>query len=222
MLFHKLKIGLKNFDKQRHFYHDALGFELSSKGSSELIIQAGRTELVLSKEVTAPALYHFCFLIPTGSLAASIDLLESKGIDLLPFKGEKVVQFDTGQSIYFFDPDGNIAEFIERPLLNYPTKNTFEIKEVLCVNEIGHPVADPMETSQKLMTDHGIQPINHKTWNDKFCWVGDHEGAIIVVKNGRAWMPTDIPGVCNDFELEYTSMGKTHQLKMVGGHIIPS
>lgn len=157
-------------------------------------------------------MYHFAFLIPTGSLEASIQFIESKGIALLPFHGEKIIHFDTGRSIYFFDPDGNIAEFIERPLLDYPASHSFEIHNIICVNEIGLPVSDTLETSNDLMINHRILPLNPKTWNENFCWVGDHEGAVIVVKEGRHWMPTELPSVINDLELEYTEGGVQNKI----------
>lgn len=220
MLFQKLKIGLKNYENQREFYQEILGFHVSTQIASELSVQAGTTSLVFSKQIRAPDLYHFCFLIPTGSLESAIDFLDSRDIVILPFHGEKIVHFDTGKSVYFFDPDGNIAEFIERPLLSYPQKNSFNINDIICVNEIGNPVSNPLETSHILMTKHGVRPINPEKWTDKFCWVGDHEGAIIVVKEGRHWMPTEIPGVLNDIELDYTGNEKTYHLKVENGKII--
>ncbi|MEP2024323.1 MAG: hypothetical protein ABJH98_18390 [Reichenbachiella sp.] len=221
MLFNKLKIGLKNFEKQLVFYEKTLGFSVSINNSSQIILGAGATELIFSKQISAPTLYHFAFLIPTGSLESAIQYVESRDINLLPFREEKIIHFDTGRSIYFFDPDGNIAEFIERPLLHYPAKKTFEIENIICVNEIGHPVSQPLASSHELMTQYGIQPINHQTWNENFCWVGDHNGAIIVVKEGRHWLPTNISGVLNDFELDYTEMGKNYELKTENGHVVP-
>lgn len=219
MLFQKLKIGLKNYENQREFYQEILGFHVSTQIASELSVQAGTTSLVFSKQIRAPNLYHFCFLIPTGSLESAINFLDSRDIVILPFHGEKIVHFYTGRSVYFFDPDGNIAEFIERPLLNYPQKNSFNINDIICVNEIGNPVSNPLETSHILMTKHGVRPINPETWTDKFCWAGDHEGAIIVVKEGRHWMPTEMPGVLNDFEIEYQDQKRLRQVRFAQGKI---
>lgn len=222
MQFKKLKIGSKNLKKQQLFYQRLLGFPVSSITHNKLVIDAGATQLIFSNEINTAELYHYAFLIPTGSLEACINFIELKGIDLLPFKGEKIVHFDTGRSIYFLDPDDNIAEFIERPMLHYPAQKKFTIGDVICINEIGHPVKNPLSVSEKLMIHHGIQPINHKIWNDNFCWVGDHEGAVIVVKEGRNWLPTKTPSVFNDFELEYIDNGLSFHLKISGGKIASS
>lgn len=220
MKFKALKIGSKNLKKQQEFFADRLGFEVKKTSTHEIIVNAGFTQLTFSEKLEPPELYHYAFLIPTGSLEASIQYVESKAIELLPFRGEKVIHFDTGRSIYFFDADGNIAEFIERPLLDYPTKRAFDIRDVICVNEIGLPAADTIEMSHDLMTHYGIQPINPKAWNEKFCWVGDHEGAVIVVKEGRHWMPTEIPAVINDFELEYEEQGVSTSFSCKSGQLI--
>ncbi|WP_420580018.1 VOC family protein [Reichenbachiella sp.] len=220
MKFNKLKLGSKSVKKQLEFYADILGFEIIKNTSDELEIRAGLTKFAFSEKLYPPDLYHFCFLIPTGSLESSIQFLDSRDIDLLPFEGENIIHFDTGRSIYFFDPDGNIAEFIERPSLDYPIKQSFDINDIICVNEIGLPVANTLDMSHKLMTYHGIEPINPKTWNEKFCWVGDHEGAVIVVKEGRHWMPTELPAVINDFELEYVENGAHKTIQCKSGKLI--
>lgn len=220
MRFNKLKLGSKSVKKQQGFYADVLGFGIKKSTTDQLVIQAGFTEFIFSQQLDPPNLYHFCFLIPTGSLESSIQYLESREIELLPFQEEKIIHFDTGRSIYFFDPDGNIAEFIERPSLDYPAKKTFDIIDVICVNEIGLPVLKTLGMSHELMTNKGVQPINPKAWNENFCWVGDHEGALIVVKEGRHWMPTEIPCVINDFELDYLENGDHMTIKCKSGKLI--
>lgn len=219
MQFEKLTIATKNALRQGRFYIELLGFPSLKSNSEELIIQAGATQLRFSSAETHPV-YHFAFLIPTGSLEASIDFVESKGIELLPLHGDKIIHFDSDRSIYFYDPDENIAEFIERPKLNYPGKETFNISDVIRINEIGHPVSHALNVSDELISNHGIRPINPKAFRENFCWVGDHEGAIIVVEKGRHWLPTEIPSEYNDFELEYSENNINYKLKCVSGDII--
>lgn len=203
MKIKELKLGSKNIQKQKEFYADILGFETEQNSTNKITVKAGFTKLVFSEELESPELYHFAFLTPAGSVEACMQFVESREIELLPFEGDKVIHFDTGRSIYFFDADGNIAEFIERPSLDYPPKETFDINDVICLNEIGLPVQNTLEISHELMSSCSIRPINPKAWNENFCWVGDHEGAVIVVKEGRHWMPTEIPAVINDLEIEY-------------------
>lgn len=220
MKIKKLRLGSKNLQKLQEFYADILGFELELASAGEINVKAGFTQLVFSEKLESPELYHYAFLIPTGSLEAAIKYVESREIELLTYKGNKVIHFDTGRSIYFFDADGNIAEFIERPSLSYPSKQTFDVCDVICVNEIGLPVSNTLDTSQELMTNHNIQPINPKAWNEYFCWVGDHEGAVIVVKERRHWMPTEIPAVINDFEIAFEENNTSMNFKCKSGELL--
>ena len=219
MQFIKLKIGSNNLSNQKWFYGDLLGFHTSELNNEELLITAGKTNLILSKKIVEPELYHFAFLIPTGSLESAIYFLENKGVELLCHHRDKIIHFDTGRSIYFFDRDGNIGEFIERPLLPIAQKSTFEINDIICLNEIGLPVENPAKTSQKLI-QHGIQPIDINGFRDNFCWVGNHEGAMIVVKEGRHWLPTQISGVSNDFELDYIENDTHFSIRFINGKLI--
>ncbi|MEO9966130.1 MAG: hypothetical protein ABJF11_10100 [Reichenbachiella sp.] len=213
-----LTLASANLALQQSFYESLIGFQVRHSNSEELMIEAGETKLVFRATKYKP-LYHFAFLIPTGSLESAIDLIESKGIKLLPLKGEKIIHFDSGRAIYFYDPEGNIAEFIERPKIDYPKKKSFAVSDVIRINEIGHPVINPLEESAKLLAEDGpgIIPINPSAFRSNFCWIGDHEGAIIVVETGRHWLPTQLPAEFNDFDLTYNESGHSKTLSFKAG-----
>ena len=130
MEINELKIFSHKINQQEDFYSNVLGFKCSRVTNAILEIHAGATRLILEKS-TKEFFYHFAFLIPTGTLNAAIDYLEMNSIPLLPLNGEKVIQFSSGSAIYFYDKDGNIAEFIERPTLNYPSGSKFSIESII-------------------------------------------------------------------------------------------
>lgn len=203
MQIEELTLYSKNLDQQEQFYTETLGFSTNRIGKDTLLVTCGESTIRFERrEVQYP--YHFAFLIPTGSLENAIAWCASRNIPLLPYKGVPIIHFENGRSIYFYDADGNIAEFIERPLLDYPSASSFSITSVIKVNEIGLPVESPEFAAKRLETEGRIQPLDSKAFNDVFCWVGDHHGVVIVVKEGRNWLPTTIPGVFNDFELKYS------------------
>lgn len=213
-----LKILSKNIDSQRTFYSDVLGFleEQTPKGF-RIITQENSLYFEKSEQ---DSYYHFAFLIPTGSIHQAIHFLESLDIELLLYKKEKIIQFDQGKAIYFYDKDGNIIEFIERPLLSYPHSNYFSINSVIKINEIGLPHNDPMSLANVLINDFGITPIDQKSFRNDFCWVGDHNGVIILTKEGRNWLPTNKPGVKNDFSIGYENKGKNYLLSIKNSEIV--
>ena len=156
----------------------------------------------------------------------AIIFLEKKGIELLKREGEKIIYFGTkenhtGRAIYFFDEDGNIAEFIERESLNFENEDKFSIKQIIKINEIGISVDDPMEVSRKLINLFKIHLIDLHHLNDAFCWVGDFNGVFIVVKNGRNWLPTKLGAKPNDFEVEFESSKEAYKMEFKNGKFIP-
>jgi len=219
MEIREVKIFSNRIDEQEDFYKNVVGFQCVRESNSLLEINTKENKLILEKSIEK-FYYHFAFLIPTGSLNSAINFVEEKSIELLPFQKKKIIQFDTGRSIYFYDKDGNIVEFIERPTLNYPSNNNFSIENILKLNEIGLPVSEPKRMAERLTNRFGIGAINKKDFNDQFCWVGDYNGVIIVVKNGRNWFPTEKPGITNDFVIKYFDQGKEYKLSFENKKII--
>lgn len=222
MEIHSLKLYSKNIKKQFFFYEKILGFEVNYLEENKISITAGATQLIFEEDKKSNFVYHFAFLIPNQKLEQAIDFLEKKGIKILTRENEKIIHFGTkenhtGRAIYFFDEDGNIAEFIERASLNYITEQDFHINQIIKLNEIGMPVDDPMEISRQLINQYKIHLIDLHHLNDTFCWVGDYNGVFIVVKNGRNWLPTQIPAFSNDFEVEFEAGSKICKMRFKEG-----
>jgi catechol-2,3-dioxygenase len=53
-----------------------------------------------------------------------------------------MIDFGTGTAIYFYDPSGNIVEFIDRASLNKHSSQRFSAEEVVCMNATGIPLED--------------------------------------------------------------------------------
>ncbi len=202
----KLTLFSKNLDEQEHFYGNILGLPVHRIGKTKLRVHTKENVLIF-KKTDKRFCYHFAFLINPGSLESAMEFLKKREIKLLPYQESEIIYFNSGRSIYFFDMDGNIAEFIERPTLPYKKAIQFSIENIIKVNEIGLPVSDTIKTANYISNNLGITPMNKTDFNDAFCWVGDFNGVIIVVKEGRNWLPTEIPGTVNDFMICYTEKG---------------
>jgi len=72
-----------------------------------------------------------------------------------------------------------------------------------------------------LSSEFGINPITDAPFSDRFCWVGDYNGAIIVIKEGRNWLPTNKPSIVNDFSIKYVDQGENYFLTIVNNMINP-
>tara|TARA_R110001583_G_scaffold50022_1_gene156207 strand:- start:3845 stop:4513 length:669 start_codon:yes stop_codon:yes gene_type:complete len=214
----ELKLFSNKINEQEDFYRNVLGFYCSRLTKSKLEIQAGSTKLILI-ESEKQFYYHFAFLIPNGTLDTAIDFLETHSIELLHLNEDKVIQFKSAKAIYFYDRDGNIAEFIERPNLGYSSSRDFSIDQIIKINEIGLPVSNPLQMAKKLKSKFGIIPIKNAPFYEDFCWVGDHDGVIIVVKEGRNWLPTEKQAVVNDFSIKYSEQAKDYSLSFNNNEI---
>jgi len=211
----KLFLHSKDVTKQFHFFKNILGFKVEQISTDEILLHSGQNQ-VHFKNSEADYIYHYAFLIPTGTLHSAIDFLEKKEIELLRYEGKKIIDFTSGQAIYFYDADGNIGEFIERPSLGISSNRPFSIDQVVRLNEIGLPAKNPLAISKTLIEEYGIQPIEPSIMREDFCWVGDYKGVLIVPKVGRNWMPTTIPSTLNNFSVLYQENGKNYRLNFEG------
>jgi hypothetical protein len=62
---------------------------------------------------------------------------------------------------------------------------------LLNVSEIGLPVRDVGRAVETLRKELRAEPYGTST--DEFAAVGDEEGLIILVKEGRVWLMSDVP-----------------------------
>ena len=212
MLIHSLTLESRDPQAQKEFYSDLLGFRSKSETQDLIQLETGSTDLAFRKS-ESDQFYHFAFMIPQVSLEECMEFVEGKGIELLPFQGHKVVHFDRGRAIYFLDPDGNIAEFIERPNAKRKKSGPFTIDEVVRLNEIGFPSLDTLAKADELIEKYGIEPIAKQRFDEEFCWVGDFEGVVLVPSLGRGWLPTGRKAVENSFEIEFQTAKGTFQEK---------
>ncbi|BDC99319.1 hypothetical protein [Persicobacter psychrovividus] len=201
--------------KPMHDFYSSLGFQCSLE-TNALNLSAGFTNLSFQKHPKS-AIYHFAFLIPLGRVSAAMDFLKTKGIPVLGIGQTEIVEFTDGRAVYFNDPNNNIVEFIERPILKTTKTSDFSIDEVHCINEIGCPTASPMETAALFKSSGGIKPMPEAFMTENFCWLGDMLGAFIVSKIGRNWLPTEQKATGNAGMVTYSSEGEMYECMLGGG-----
>jgi len=215
---HKLNLFTKDIDSLKSFYTNILCFPLIDSSSRAFTLQTGASELSFEQKDT-DQFYHFAFMIPKGSLEACIESMEAKGIELMMLNRKKIIYFNGGRSIYFYDPAGNNVEFIERPMAKRKNKGPFTIDEVHRLNEIGLPVKEPLTTARMLTQDFGILAQDPDSFTNTFCWVGDPEGVIICTKIRRKWIPSHKRAVENDFEIEFETRKGIFNLRIENSEI---
>ena len=202
MKIEKLRLQTHKLEAQRLFFTKTLGFDLIADSSNQFTVQTGWSQLTFV-ETAVEHLYHYCFLIPSGSMDSALEWME-KRVKVIPIEDGKTYFFEdwNAQSFYFHDPAGNIAEFIERYDLKHEDEGEFDIKQVLGINEIGMPVDDIRSTNKKMQETMGS--VFWKGDYNRFGTHGDLQGFLLLPnpKEKPNWFPTNEKIVKEPFQAE--------------------
>ena len=92
------------------------------------------------------------------------------------------------RSLYFGGPEDSVLELIERRDLAGTAAEMFSTDHLLCISEIGIAVPD-VEQSARNLREAGLDSYGGAS-GPGFAAAGDADGLLILVPEGRAWMPT--------------------------------
>jgi catechol 2,3-dioxygenase-like lactoylglutathione lyase family enzyme len=193
MQINELTLTAGNPEELKKFYSEELGFkEIEAATATDgFAFQAGFTRINFVPG-DKDSRYHFAFNIRPDQLQAAIDWLNYHKVQLLDNeKGtSKIVDFPTwkAKSVYFFDPAGNIVEFIARAAIS-PAGNApkFSALSVCGISEIGIVCDEVGAMRQWIETTHGIHGFAKQENTDEFSAMGDDEGLLLLVPKGRPW-----------------------------------
>ncbi|MFL5339376.1 MAG: VOC family protein [Gemmataceae bacterium] len=174
------------------FYSRTFGLPVIHDEPTSFTVQAGTTELTFSQaaDENLQPHYHLAFNIPENKLLAAMAWLAER-VSLTERGGSPVFDFPhwNAHAVYFFDPAGNLAEFISRHDLPNAAAGPFSAGDLLCASEIGIVVDDVPASAAKLKRDLGL--ATYRTQTATFEAVGDEHQLFIVVARGRVWFTTD-------------------------------
>lgn len=116
MQIKSLELFTANLPELRQFYRDVLACNVVEQEGA-FVVKAGATDLIFRIANTGIApIYHFAFTIPENKFEEAVQWTAEKVKLLEVAPGQVVAEFKNwdAASIYFFDPAGNIVEFIIR------------------------------------------------------------------------------------------------------------
>jgi len=185
--------------EMKEFYRGLLGFRVLEEKPGELTFRAGASRLTfihvdsdhLDSDQENP-FYHFAFNIPENKILAAREW-QKKRTKLIP-PGENlrdpefpadVVDFShwNAHSVFFWDPGGNLVEYIARHDLNNGAPGPFGTDDILYASEIAFIVDDVRATASKLRLAFELE--QYRGGSDQFTAVGDEHGLLLVMKRGR-------------------------------------
>lgn len=185
-----LQLLTSNLAQQRDFYLHVLKLH-TALAADTLSVQAGHSRLTFEQApVGWQGFYHFAFDIPENRFKEAKAWL-SQRVPLIPDNtgaDEFPSESWNSDSIYFYDPAGNILEFIARHNQPNASDKPFSERSIISISEIGLATDDVLQTVQFLEREIGIG-VYDGPGSDTFTPIGDELGLFIVVKRGRIWFP---------------------------------
>ena len=176
------------------FYHTSLGLRIAEEKADRLTVEAGRTLLTFLEPATGDGkpFYHFAFNIPENKAAAARDW-QAKRTPLLPIPKalrdpdypDDVVHYRhwNAHSVFFFDPAGNVVEYIARHDLKNRAPGEFGTTDILYASEIAFVVDDVPAATAWLK--EGVRLAEYNGTSNQFAALGDAHGLLLVMKRGR-------------------------------------
>ena len=204
MKIHALTLHTNYYAGVLGFYKNTLG--LSSFGENEF--QSGDSKLIFRENPQTSGIYHFAFNIPCNQIREAMRWLQSRGVELVAdAAGNTLIDFPrwNAEAAYFFDPGGNIVEFIARRDLPNASDKSFGPDSLLAISEVGIVVPDVLDWNARAAREYGVFPFEKSPPQVDFSALGTDEGLFIVVPEGRVWFLTDTPATREPLEVVFSN-----------------
>lgn len=189
----ELKLQTNDLIGTKKFYNQNLGFNKVEESKKTISFCAGTSKLTfeLTEDKITPK-YHFAFNIPANKLNDAIKWLLQRTDIITTDNNNYITEFDNwnARSIYFFDNNQNILEFICRTEMNNSTKKNFSVDTILNINEIGIVTDNPIQLGENINEKANIEFYSRGPKREDFAAVGDDEGLFVISNSNRNWYPT--------------------------------
>ena len=185
MRIQQLTLQTADCETQSAFYRDLLELPVTRDDWS-LTVQIGSSKLILERNADFTGRYHVAFDVPNNQFLQAVTWLEAR----VPIYGAERVYHGNNwnaDSAYFLDAAGNILELIARHAANTARSAAFSAASLLHISEIGLSAPDPLGLAAWLESQCGLQ--KYRDHSPSFVPVGDEQGLLILVSNGREWFP---------------------------------
>jgi catechol-2,3-dioxygenase len=188
MLISQVQLPVSDAVQAARFYGDILG--LSTRTIGDVVeVWVGLSVLLLHPGTAEPGAYHCAITVPEDRFAEAkawlqerASLLERDGFDEFALGAPWNSQSVAG-------PDGILLELIARhDLPAASSSGRFSSADLLRISEIGLAVPDVPAAVAALQDAFGLPVFG--TAAAEFTPLGDPDGLLIVVRQGRPWFPT--------------------------------
>jgi len=201
MQFNELILFTKNLKKQEHFYGAVLNLEIKEKNHDSFAIYLQKSKLIVKYNKHSNP-YHFAINIPNNQEVQALNWLK-KRVKIVTYNNNEIIDFKSwnAKSIYFYDADNNIVEFIARKNLPNQTNKPFNTNSLIEISEIGVTTLS-IKTIYNYLNSQ-LQLSIYDGGFKNFCAIGEEKGLFIVVnRNTKKWFPTNDDIYSSNFTLK--------------------
>lgn len=179
-------------DEMAAFYGGRLELPVEL-AAGRLLVTAGASEITFRSGASGSApYYHFAFNIPENKILAARDWqLERSELFLTPenlrdpnFPND-VRHFRNwdAHSVFFWDPAGNVVEYIARHTLANASSGAFTSEDILYASEIAFASDDVPAAGAYLEAELALP--RYQSASEAFHATGDEHGLLLVFRRGR-------------------------------------
>jgi catechol-2,3-dioxygenase len=191
MRIHSVTISVPGPQDTARFFGESLDLPVT-EANGAVQVQVGATTLHLEQGEADPGgYYHLAFEIPENTIVAARDLLRSRTA-ILPAGDDGIITASdawNAHSVYFNAPGNLNLELIARHRQPNAISKPFAFSNIQYISEVGIPVEDPIHATGQISAALGLEPFTPPS--DAFAPVGTDDGLLILVREGRIWVPTD-------------------------------
>lgn len=185
-------IYASNYEETLEFYKRLFKNKLTETDAEQFQLDLQWNTLKVIKEKTdEKPYYHFCFLIPKPLFKHAKEYV-SKLVSLNTKDGADEITFtDEIQSFYFYDPSGNVAEFMGKESVDEPTDTTFSPEEVLALSEMSLVTEQIENTAAKLHKEGLLSKTPEEVGKNGLTFIPSGETTLLLSTTDRTWLFSD-------------------------------
>lgn len=183
-----------NLEETEKFYSTLLEFKLIDKTKKSLTYSTGKSKLTFqSAEKNTQPYYHFAFTIPKNKMDEAIVWCKKRVELIKDYDGNELIIFDNwnAESIYFYDNNHNILEFICRKDLPNESMELFSSQSIENISEAGIVADEPLKFGEELRQKTKLDYYVKGPKREDFAAMGTNTGLFVISNSERNWFPTN-------------------------------
>ena len=209
-----LQIFTPDLQEQENFYRNLLQLPVKDTSEGSFQVELGFSILEFQEKKAATP-YHIAFHIPPLQEEKALKWLKPR-VSILDSSGDEIVDFPAwnAKSIYFYDVDNNVLEFISRNKFLPGGSPQFTEQSVIGISEIGLATDDVRQIFDFLNKKLSLKKFTGDY--EKFCATGDDEGLFIVInKHSKDWFPSDDRAFPSEFKIRIATASRRAELAYI-------